>query len=79
MGYGPGDPGMRGIGYRELLAMRDGCQTLAETQELVARATRRYAKRQLTFFRAVPSVCWMRADEPAAVRDKVDAFCARTA
>jgi tRNA dimethylallyltransferase len=79
MGYRAGDPGMRGIGYRELLAMREGCQTLGETRDLVARATRRYAKRQLTFFRAVPDVCWMSAAEPEAVREKVEAFCAHAA
>jgi len=74
MGYGPGDPGMRGIGYRELLQMRAGCQTIADVQELIARTTRRYAKRQLTFFRAVPGVQWMRPDRPSEVRDKIEAF-----
>ena len=76
MGFGPGDPGMRGIGYRELLAMRAGCQTFAEVRELIARNSRRYAKRQLTFFRAVADVCWLRADHPAAVREKIESFIA---
>jgi tRNA dimethylallyltransferase len=76
MGYGPSDPGMRGIGYRELLQMRAGCQTIADVRELIARTTRRYAKRQLTFFRAVPGVAWMRPDRPSEVRDKIEAFIA---
>jgi tRNA dimethylallyltransferase len=76
MGYGPSDPGMRGIGYRELLQMRAGCQTIADVRELIARNTRRYAKRQLTFFRAVPGVAWMRPDRPSEVRDKIEAFIA---
>lgn len=75
-GFGPGDPGMRGIGYRELLAMRAGCQTFAQVRELIARNSRRYAKRQLTFFRAVANVCWLRADRPAAVREKIESFIA---
>ena len=78
MGYGPSDPGMRGIGYRELLQMREGCQTMADVRELIARTTRRYAKRQLTFFRAVPGVQWMRPDRPSEVRDKIEAFIAKS-
>jgi tRNA dimethylallyltransferase len=75
-GFGPADPGMRGIGYREILAMRCGCETLAEVRQLIARNTRRYAKRQLTFFRAVADVNWMEAACPAAVREKVESFMA---
>jgi tRNA dimethylallyltransferase len=75
-GFGPADPGMRGIGYREILAMRAGCETLADARELIARNSRRYAKRQLTFFRAVSDVCWMDAGCPAAVREKVESFLA---
>jgi tRNA dimethylallyltransferase len=76
MGYGQGDPGMRGIGYRELLQMRAGCQTVADVRELIARTTRRYAKRQITFFRAVPGVHWMKPDRPLEVREKIEAFIA---
>jgi tRNA dimethylallyltransferase len=78
MGFGPGDPGMRGIGYRELLAMRTGCQTFTDVRELIARNSRRYAKRQLTFFRAVADVCWLGADRPAAVREKIESFIAES-
>ena len=74
MGYGPSDPGMRGIGYRELLQMRAGCQTISDVRELIARTTRRYAKRQLTFFKAVPGVQWLRPDRPSDVRQKIEAF-----
>lgn len=50
-------PGLRSIGYAELLEMRDdGCVTLADTQELIARNSRRYAKRQLTFVRQLPTL-----------------------
>jgi tRNA dimethylallyltransferase len=73
-GFRPRDPGMRGIGYREILDMRCGCETLAEVRERIARTTRRYAKRQLTFFRAVPGVCWMSPEFPGAIRTKVEAF-----
>jgi tRNA dimethylallyltransferase len=78
-GYGSRDPGMRGIGYRELLEMRGGCETLSEVRERIARATRRYAKRQLTFFRAVAEVSWMNPDFQDAVNAKVEAFVRQSA
>jgi tRNA dimethylallyltransferase len=65
-GYGPADPGLRGIGYREFLQMREGCQTLSEVREAVQRNSRRYAKRQITFFKGLPDVRWVPADAPEA-------------
>ncbi len=59
MGFGPEDPGMQAIGYREILLMARGCAVLADVKEEIQRNSRRYAKRQLTFFRMVPGVRWM--------------------
>lgn len=50
-GYGPGDPGMTGTGYREVLAHLRGECTLDEAVEEIQANTRRYARRQLTWFR----------------------------
>jgi tRNA dimethylallyltransferase len=77
-GFRATDPGMRGIGYRELLAMRAGCETLADVRESIAKTTRRYAKRQLTFFRAVPGVCWMSPESPGAIRERLESFVGAT-
>lgn len=46
------------IGYRELRAHAETGQPLSNTVEAVAQATRRYAKRQLTWFRQEPGVQW---------------------
>lgn len=46
------------IGYRELRAHAETGQPLSNTVEAVAQATRRYAKRQLTWFRREPGVQW---------------------
>ena len=73
-GFSRRDPGMRGIGYREILDMRRGCETIAEVRERIAQTTRRYAKRQLTFFRAVPGVCWMNPARRDAIRTRTEAF-----
>ncbi len=73
-GFGPRDPGMRGIGYREFLSMRKGCLGYREVRGMIKADSRRYAKRQLTFLRAIPEVKWFDAREPAAARDALAAF-----
>jgi len=50
-GYGPGDPGMTGTGYREVARYLAGEMTLEEAADRIRRDTRRYARRQLTWFR----------------------------
>lgn len=50
-GYGPGDPGMTGTGYREAVALLRGDIEMDDAVDRVQRATRRYARRQLTWFR----------------------------
>jgi tRNA dimethylallyltransferase len=57
-GYGPGDPGMKAIGYREFFMEEDP----ERVQALVARNSRRYAKRQITFFASIPQVKWISVD-----------------
>ena len=42
---------MQGIGYQEFFDYFDGKQTLEETVSLIKRNTRRFAKRQMTWFR----------------------------
>jgi tRNA dimethylallyltransferase len=76
MGFGPDDPGMRGIGYHELLQMRAGCETLSDVRERIARSTRRYAKRQITFFRTVPGVHWVHPERFSDLRETIESFVA---
>jgi tRNA dimethylallyltransferase len=76
-GYGPRDPGMRAIGYKEFFEMQRGCLSLAAVEELIRRNTRRYAKRQMTLFRTVPSVEWMNADDGEGLSSRVEAFLRR--
>jgi tRNA dimethylallyltransferase len=73
-GYGPEDPGLRGIGYREFLQMREGCQTLGEVREAVQRNSRRYAKRQLTFFNGLPQVRWVPAEAAEEAARLIEGF-----
>jgi tRNA dimethylallyltransferase len=50
-GYGPEDPGMTGVGYREVLRHLSGEWSVEDAAEAVKAATRRYARRQLTWLR----------------------------
>lgn len=45
-------PSLHTVGYQELFLHLDGVLSLTEAVELIKRNTRRYAKRQLTWFRA---------------------------
>lgn len=47
------------IGYRELRAVLRGESTLEQARPAIQQATRRYAKRQLTWFRKEPGVHWL--------------------
>lgn len=49
---------LKALGYREVFAHLRGEIGLEETVALVKRNTRRYAKRQLTWFRREPGVVW---------------------
>ena len=47
------------IGYRELRAVLNGDMKLEESQAAIQQATRRYAKRQLTWFRRDAQTHWL--------------------
>jgi tRNA dimethylallyltransferase len=51
MGYAEGSPGMACVGYRELFGVESGDMGIGRAAELIKRNTRRYAKRQMTWFR----------------------------
>lgn len=62
----------KAIGYREFLAYFDGRQSLDRTKELIKRDSRRYAKRQLTYFRnQFPDIHWFDAIEISKNPEKI--------
>ncbi len=63
MGFGKDDISMKGIGYKELIAYMEGEYDLEEAIRLIKRNTRRYAKRQLTWFRRYKEMKWFDLDE----------------
>jgi tRNA dimethylallyltransferase len=70
-------PGLQAIGYSEWIRHLDGEAGSRETVEAVVRSTRRYAKRQATWFGREPAIEWLSvldADEAvAALRARLGA------
>ncbi len=58
-GYGPGLKSMRSIGYKEMCAFLAGTYGLEEAVRLIKRDSRRYAKRQLTWFSRENEIYWL--------------------
>jgi tRNA dimethylallyltransferase len=68
MGYRADLKSMQAIGYRHMAAFIQGRQSWNETVRTLKRDTRRYAKRQLTWFRAGAGITWI---EPTRTRNLV--------
>jgi tRNA dimethylallyltransferase len=62
------------IGYTELREHLEGRISLDEAVEQIQQATRRFAKRQITWFRKEPGVTWFSGfgDVPAALRTSIE-------
>jgi len=58
MGYNKNNPGMRAIGYKEIIEYLNNERSIEDTIDLIKRNSRRYAKRQLTWFNKVDNVKW---------------------
>jgi len=58
-GYPPSLPAMQSLGYKEIAASLAGAITLEEAVARFRRNTRRYAKRQWTWFRGDPRYRWV--------------------
>jgi len=59
LGYGRELKAMRSIGYKEITAHLAGETTLDEAVTLIKRDTRRYAKRQMTWFSKENDIYWL--------------------
>jgi tRNA dimethylallyltransferase len=60
------------VGYKEVFSYLDGVLNYQEMVDLIKRNTRRYAKRQLTWFHNQDTFEWYEADEEAQVRLRIE-------
>jgi tRNA dimethylallyltransferase len=62
-GYTPGLKSMRSLGYKNIVSYLSGVLNLEQAIFLTKRDTRRYAKRQITWFKADPEIIWFPANQ----------------
>ncbi len=60
------------VGYRELFDYFDGKCSMVEAIELIKRNSRRYAKRQMTWFRRDSSIAWFSPSAIEAIINYID-------
>lgn len=75
-GLAEGRTAGRAIGYREVAAYLAGELSLEEARERTVTATRRFARRQDSWFRKDPRVTWIRYDDPELVDRAVSVVAA---
>jgi tRNA dimethylallyltransferase len=54
---------MKGIGYLDIIRYLDGLSSLDTAIENIKKATRHFAKRQLTWYRKMPYIHWYDVEE----------------
>ena len=62
-GVNPGTTAMQAIGYKEMAAALRGECTVRQAVDQIKQSSRRYAKRQLTWFRRNDKIRWLYVDE----------------
>lgn len=76
MGYNTDLPSMQAIGYRHANNYLAGIWDREETIRLLVRDTRRYAKRQMTWFTRDPAIEWFARDDRQGVLQRAEAWLA---
>ena len=74
LGLAKNKTAMQAIGYRQVVEYLRGDRSLPETVELVKSRTRKYAKRQFSWFRAQKHVTWLEltgSDAPASILNQL--------
>lgn len=70
-GYTPDHPGMQSLGYSDMWDYLQGNCSLQKVKHLMKRDTRRYAKRQITWFRKEKRATWLDVPENGDVLDLI--------
>ena len=68
VGLREGRTASRALGYQQVLRALDGEWTSEQAREETARATRRFARRQESWFRRDPRISWLASGESMATR-----------
>lgn len=72
LGYNKSLTSMQALGYKEIISYIEGKVSKEEAIELLKRNTRRYAKRQLTWFKADSRIFWIDLGGYTSTKDIVE-------
>jgi len=72
MGYTTEMSAMQGLGYKQLSSYLKGEYDLNTAVELIKRDTRRFAKRQLTWFKRDPRINWFQLERIPSYESMLD-------
>jgi tRNA dimethylallyltransferase len=73
-GYSPALKSMKGLGYRHMVEVLEGRWDMDTALRKLQSDTRRYAKRQLTWFRADTENIWLQAEDVKEITQKIREF-----
>ena len=74
LGFGPELKSMQAIGYRHMVNYLEGAWSLEDCKDLLARDTRRYAKRQYTWFNKDQSINWFDRGDAGKIFSYVEQY-----
>jgi len=72
MGYDLSNNAMDSVGYKELFAVKSGALSLEEGAALIQQNTRRFSKRQMTWFRRNDQIHWLNVNDESTERQILD-------
>lgn len=72
-GYSQDNPAIKALGYREIIQALQQNADMKAAMETMKQKSRNYAKRQLTWFRAIPAAQWIDTDDklPADIAGEI--------
>lgn len=74
MGYSPGLKTMRGLGYKEIIGYIQNKYSLEDAVREIKKNTRRYAKRQMTWFKKEADIRWFSSEEKDKIISLIEGF-----
>ena len=74
MGYDPALKSMKSLGYRHMVEYIQGITDWDEALRTLKRDTRRYAKRQMTWFRSDSEIEWFPPENTGEISQRIKRF-----
>ena len=65
---------MQGIGYKEVVECLKNGDSQSTMSDIIEKNTRNYAKRQLTFFKKMPNLHWLRPTDPISAAKEIERY-----